>query len=79
MSTKNQLNYYYDQEADVLYISKGKPSKKDISNEIGDGVVARYDEKKKEINGLTILNFAQRTKRSSKAIALPLEIAFIQQ
>lgn len=79
MSYKNQLNYFYDQEADILYLSKGKPSRKDISDELGDGIVARYDTKTKEIKGLTILNFAARTKKTSKTIRLPLEIAFTQQ
>lgn len=79
MISKNQLNYFYDQEADVLYLSKGKPSRKDISDELGDGIVARYDIDTKEIKGLTILNFAARTKKTSKTIKLPFEIAFTQQ
>lgn len=78
MSTKKQLNYFYDQEADIAYISKGKPSKKDISDEIGDGVVARYDAKTNEIKGLTILHFAGRASKQSNTVKLPLEIAFMQ-
>lgn len=78
MSTKKQLNYFYDQEADIAYISKGKPSKDDVSDEIGDGVVARYDAKTNEIKGLTILHFAARANKNSNTVRLPIEIAFLQ-
>jgi len=76
MSSKNQLNYLYDKEADVLYISKGKPSKTDISDELEDEIVARYDAKTRKVKGLTILNFALRTKKTSRAVKLPFEISF---
>ena len=78
MSTKKQLNYFYDQEADILYLSQGKPSKTDISDEIGDGVVARLDTKTKEVKGLTLLYFAQRAKSKSRTVKLPFEISFMQ-
>lgn len=76
MSSKNQLNYLYDKEADVLYISKGKPSKTDVSDELEDEIVARYDSKTKKVKGLTILNFALRTKKTSRTVKLPFEIFF---
>lgn len=74
--TKSDLNYLYDQEADVLYISKGKPSKYDISDEIGDDVVARFDPKTREVRGLTIINFAARTRSKARNIKLPFDIKF---
>lgn len=76
MKTKSDLNYLYDQEADVLYISKGKPSKYDISDEIGDDVVARFDPKTREIRGLTIINFAARARSKARNIKLPFDIKF---
>ncbi len=76
MKIKNKLNYFYDRDADVLYISKGKPSKSDISDEVEDGVVARFDAKTKEVRGFTILNFAARTQKKSKAVELPFELIF---
>lgn len=48
------LDWEYDEEADVLYLSVGKP-KKALGLDIGEGVVVRYDEAKKEIVGLTII------------------------
>ncbi len=62
---KQPLNWEYDEEADVLYISVGKP-RPAIGTDIGDGVVVRYDNKKKEIVGLTILGFRERTLESLK-------------
>ena len=62
---KPSLNWEYDEEADVLYISVGKP-RAAVGTDIGDGVVVRYDNKKKEIVGLTILGFRARTLESLK-------------
>ena len=78
MSSKSQLNYFYDQEADVLYISKGRPLKTDDSDEVDEDVIARYDAITKEIKGLTILNFAKKSKKTQRTIQLPFEIGFYQ-
>lgn len=53
------INWEYDEEADVLYISIGKP-RKAVGLDIGQGVVVRYDEKKKEVVGLTVLGVRTR-------------------
>lgn len=62
---KPSLNWEYDEEADVLYISVGKP-RAAVGTDIGDGVVVRYDKRKREIVGLTILGFRERTLQSLK-------------
>ena len=62
---KPALNWEYDEEADVLYISVGKP-RPAVGTDIGDGVIVRYDNRKKEIVGLTILSFRARTLQSLK-------------
>ena len=49
-----KIDWEYDEEADVLYLSLGKP-RKATGVDIGQGVVVRYDEKKKEVVGLTLL------------------------
>jgi uncharacterized protein YuzE len=49
----------YDEEADVLYLSIGKP-RKAIGYDIGEGLVVRWDEKKKEVVGLTIIGLRER-------------------
>jgi uncharacterized protein YuzE len=56
---KPQLNWEYDEEADVLYISVGKP-RPAVGVDIGEGVIVRWDEKRKEIVGLTIIGLRAR-------------------
>ncbi len=55
---KNQIVMSYDREADVVYISFGKP-RKAVSEEIDPYVVVRRDPKTKEILGITITNFTK--------------------
>jgi len=43
----------------VLYISVGKP-RPAVGVDIGEGVIVRWDEKKKEIVGLTIIGLRAR-------------------
>jgi len=64
-----RLDWDYDEEADVLYLSLGRP-RKAVGVDIGDGVVVRIDEKKREVVGVTILGMRARvqdvlTKRGS--------------
>lgn len=49
---KARLDWEYDGEADALYISFGKP-RAAVGVDVGEGVVARYDEEAKEVVGLT--------------------------
>lgn len=59
------LNWEYDEEADVLYISVGKP-RAAVGVDIGEGVVVRYNNKKNEVVGLTIIGFRARTLQGLK-------------
>jgi uncharacterized protein YuzE len=68
-----KLYYNYDQEADVFYLSQGKPSIKDTSMETGDDVILRLDAKTKRVRGFTILNFSKRSKNKNASVALPIE------
>ena len=54
-----ELNWDYDEDADVLYVSVGevRPA---LGVDIGEGVVLRYDEDAKEVVGLTLIGL--RTK-----------------
>ena len=60
---KKPLSWEYDEEADVLYVSVGDP-KRAVNTDIGDGVIVRYDEKKREVVGITLLGFRKRTMES---------------
>lgn len=65
MEKKERVDWDYDEEADVLYLSIGKP-RKATGVDIGQGVVVRYDEKRREVVGLTILGVRARLVESLK-------------
>ena len=72
---KNILNVYYDKEADVLYMSQGKPSSRDETSETKEEVVVRKNPKTGEVKGFTILNFLKRSAQKSTTINLPFNLA----
>lgn len=53
------VNWNYDEEADVLYLSVGEP-KPAVGVDIGEGIVARYDEENKEVVGVTLIGLRAR-------------------
>jgi len=55
------LDLHYDEEADILYLSFGKPQPADDSEEIDD-VIFRFTEN--ELVGITIPSFKLRTGRT---------------
>jgi uncharacterized protein YuzE len=71
---ENQIRYFFDKEADVLYFTQRKPSARDISCEIEEGIIVRVDPETKEVIGFTILNFLKRQIKSP--IKLPLSAEF---
>ncbi len=60
----SRIDWDYDEQADVLYLSIGAP-KKAIGMDIGDGVILRYDETHNEIVGLTLVGLRERIAKSS--------------
>lgn len=65
LEKKDRVDWEYDEGADVLYLSIRTP-KKATGVDIGQGVVVRYDEKKKEVVGLTILGVRAQLVESLK-------------
>lgn len=53
------LTWEYDEEGDVLYISVGEP-RPAVTIDLGESILARYDEKESEVVGITILNVRRR-------------------
>jgi len=53
------INWDYDEEADVQYLSIGEP-KKAAGVDIGQGIVIRLDEEKNEVVGLTVIGMRSR-------------------
>lgn len=62
LDTPESLTWDYDEEADVLYIAVGEPQPA-VSVDLGDGVLARYDQDRNEVVGLTILSLRERLVR----------------
>lgn len=60
-----RLDWEYDEDADALYLSISTP-RKASGVDVGQGVIVRYDEKKKEVVGLTILGMRARLVESLK-------------
>ena len=49
-----QVSWEYDKDADVLYISFGKPQSA-LSLDLGSGIVARYLKKSHKVVGFTLI------------------------
>jgi uncharacterized protein YuzE len=62
---KAPVDWEYDGEADTLYITFGKP-RRAVGVDVGEGVVVRYDEKAKEVVGLTIIGVGRRLEQHLK-------------
>lgn len=54
-----EIDWDYDEEADVLYLSVGDP-RPAVGVDIGEGVIARYDEEHKEVVGITLIGLRAR-------------------
>ena len=65
LEKRERLDWEYDEEADVLYVSIGRP-KKATGVDIGQGVIVRYDEKRREVVGVTIMGMRARLTESLK-------------
>lgn len=59
------IDWDYDEDADVLYLSIGAP-RKAVGLDIGEGTIIRYDEEKKEIVGMTIIGLKEKILRLIK-------------
>lgn len=59
LEKQTQVNWDYDEEADVLYLSLGEP-RPAVGVDIGEGVVTRYDEASKEVVGITLIGLRAR-------------------
>lgn len=66
-----KLNFFFDQGADILYLSLGKP-KAALSKEAGDDILIRLDPRSKKVVGCTILNLTKRFGKMKHAENLPL-------
>ena len=62
LESKHNLDWDYDGEADVLYISVDTP-KPAVGVDIGEDIVVRYDEARGEVVGISILGIREKMLR----------------
>jgi len=53
-----EANYFYDKEADVLYISFSPGEKATAAVELNDNILLRFNRKEKRAIGLTLMDFS---------------------
>ena len=70
-STNKGLRISYDKDADVLYVSIGKP-KPAICDTLDNGVIVRFDEKTDKVIGFTVIDFIKRFSTKEDAIFIDL-------
>ena len=66
------LTVYYDEHADVLYLSRGEP-KAAISDEIDEGILLRRDPRTRAVVGLTIIDFRTAFLKHPKPLPLTFQ------
>lgn len=66
-----EIEFDYDKEADVLYMSLGKP-KEAVVEEVGN-IGIRVDEKTKEVVGLTIIEFMKSFGKAHKPVRISIK------
>lgn len=62
---RSNLNWDYDAEADVLYISLGEPRIAE-GIDIGEGIIVRISPQNNEVVGLTIIGLSKRVMERMK-------------
>ena len=71
----NKLKIFYDEEADVLYVTKGKPENTDYV-EYTDDVILRFEPGTKKLVGFTIIDFSRHFAKKEPDIHLPFGVNF---
>lgn len=57
------INWDYDEEADVLYLSIGEPEPAS-GIDVGEGTILRYNEDRNEVVGVTLVGLRSRLLKS---------------
>ena len=72
---EGKINFFFDEEGDMLDITIGKP-RKAVAKELKNDIAIRVDPESGEIVGIVILNFMKRfrLKKKPEKIELPLKI-----
>ena len=72
---RNEVQFHYDREADVLYLSVGKPQRAKTV-EMGEDFILRLHPKTGEVIGMTIVDFKRHFPQLKGALKLPVNGSF---
>ncbi len=75
MNQTDNFKMFYDEEADVLYVTKGHLQYTDYI-EYGDNIILRFHPATKELVGFTITDFAVLFKKRDVDFQLPFRVSF---
>ena len=67
-----KLTFKYDHGEDIFYIDKFSPYPEQVSEELGDDVIARLNPETREVENLEVLFFSTRLLRAD-LMELPVE------
>ncbi|MDD2904211.1 MAG: DUF2283 domain-containing protein [Syntrophales bacterium] len=59
-----KLTFKYDRGSDILYIDKSPPYPEQVSEELGDDIIARLNPSTGEVENLEVLFFSTRLLRT---------------
>ena len=71
----DRLKIVYDQEADVLYVTKGTHEHTDYF-EYTEDVILRFHPETKQLVGFTLIDFSEHFAQAAPDIGLPFTIDF---
>lgn len=74
MKRNKNFKLEYDKEGDIVYVTRGKLTKQDTSEELGDDVIMWRNKATHEVSGFTVLNFSKRTTKKAPVVRLPFEV-----
>ena len=72
---KDELKIVYDQEVDVLYVTRGHPEYTDYV-EYADDLILRFHPETKQLVGFTLVDFSKHFAKKDSDIALPFGVDF---
>ena len=72
---QNKIQFHYDREADVLYLSVGKPQRAKTV-EMGEDFVLRLNPKTGEVVGMTIVDFIRHFPQLKSGLKLAVNGSF---
>ena len=76
-AANSELYCFLDREADVLYLSQGKPSAQDTVTEQSPDLLLRTNTRTDRVRGITVLNFSKRQSATPLPLKLPVRAEWI--